>query len=131
MNDGRTEKITFTCTPGTKAYLREWASRKRLSTSILIDNIVSEAIEENKNELSDQQSQPSIATLVQQWDLRKLAEEALMPIEDLERIAKGERPTDDDIINLGRIFEGFDTAELLKIRKRDFPLAGNGKKKNG
>jgi len=131
MNDGRSEKLTFTCTPGTKAYLKEWASRERISTSNLIDKIVLEAIEQNKNELTGQEAQPSIAHLVQKWDLRKLAEEALMPIEDLERVAKGERPTDDDLINLGRILEGFDTVELLKIRKRDFPLAGNGKNKHG
>lgn len=131
MNDGRTEKLTFTCTRSTKAYLKEWAHRERLSISTLVEGIVLDAIENNRKTLTAQHNEPSIADLIRHWDLRKLAEEALMPIEDLEKIIRGERPTDDDIICLGRVLEGFDTAALLQIRKRDFPLSGNGERKHG
>jgi hypothetical protein len=128
MADGRTEKITFTCSPSTRAYLKEWAHRNRQSVSSLIEWIVNKAIEENKEEQRSQKSEPSIAELVNQWDLRKLAEQALMPIENLEAIARGERPSDDDLICLGRVLE-VDTAELLRIRIRDFPFTGNGERR--
>lgn len=130
MNDGRTEKITFTCTPGTKAYLKEWAHRERCSVSSLIERVVISAIDEDKSAISRHKPNPSIADTVKRHDLRELAEEALMPLENLQAIAKGGRPTDDDIICLGRVLE-FDTVELLRMRQRDFPLAENGERKHG
>lgn len=131
MTDGRTEKLTFTCTKSAKAYLKEWAHRERLSISTLVEGIVLTAIQHNRKDLAEQSNEPSIADLIRHWDLRKLAEEALMPIEDLEKIVNGERPTDDDLICLGRVLTGFDTVALLQIRKRDFPLSGNGERKHG
>ncbi len=69
---------------------------------------------------------PSIAEMVRrQHNLVELAEQAFMDINRVEAIANGVYPSDDDIISLGRVLE-VGTAELLYIRQRDFPKAGNG-----
>ena len=74
---------------------------------------------------------PTMAELVKAWDFEELADEARLPVERIEAIAKGERPTDDDLIALGRVLD-LDTAQLLEIRTRDFKGAGNGQgRKNG
>ena len=72
-----------------------------------------------------------MAQLISSWNFEELAKEARLPIERIQAMARGERPTDDDLIALGRVLEQ-DTAQLLEIRQRDFPRAGNGQsRKNG
>jgi hypothetical protein len=53
MGDGRTEKVTFTCTPDLKAFLLEWAVRERRSLSNLVEGIVTEAAEAQSNKSFD------------------------------------------------------------------------------
>jgi hypothetical protein len=50
MGDGRTEKVTFTCTPDLKECLIEWAARERRSLSNLVEGIVTEAVEAQQND---------------------------------------------------------------------------------
>lgn len=50
MGDGRTEKVTFTCTPDLKEFLIEWAAKERRSLSNLVEGIVTEAAEAQQNE---------------------------------------------------------------------------------
>ncbi len=50
MGDGRTEKVTFTCTPDLKESLIEWAARERRSLSNLVEGIVTEAMEAQQND---------------------------------------------------------------------------------
>ena len=50
MGDGRTEKVTFTCTPDLKEFLIEWAAKERRSLSNLVEGIVTEAVEVQRNE---------------------------------------------------------------------------------
>ncbi len=50
MGDGRTEKVTFTCTPDLKESLIEWAARERRSLSNLVEGIVTEAMETQQND---------------------------------------------------------------------------------
>ncbi len=49
MGDGRTEKVTFTCTPDLKEFLIEWAAKERRSLSNLVEGIVTEAVEVQQN----------------------------------------------------------------------------------
>jgi hypothetical protein len=56
MGDGRTEKVTFTCTPDLKEFLIEWAAKERRSLSNLVEGIVTEAIE------AQQQGSPASGT---------------------------------------------------------------------
>ncbi|KAB8316122.1 hypothetical protein SD81_028485 [Tolypothrix campylonemoides VB511288] len=48
MRDGRTEKVTFTCTPEMKEYLVNWASDDRRSISNLVEGLVAEAINQRQ-----------------------------------------------------------------------------------
>jgi hypothetical protein len=50
MGDGRTEKVTFTCTPDLKEFLIEWAAKERRSLSNLVEGIVTEAAEAQQKE---------------------------------------------------------------------------------
>ena len=50
MGDGRTEKVTFTCTPDLKEFLIEWAAKERRSISNLVEGIVTEAVEAQQND---------------------------------------------------------------------------------
>jgi hypothetical protein len=52
MGDGRTEKVTFTCTPDLKEFLLEWAVKERRSLSNLVEGIVTEAAEAQSNKSS-------------------------------------------------------------------------------
>ena len=47
-NDVRTEKINFTCDTETKKYLRIWAAKESRTLSNLVEKLVTEAIEEDK-----------------------------------------------------------------------------------
>ncbi len=44
MGDGRTEKVTFTCTPDLKEILIEWAADERRSVSNLVEGLIADAI---------------------------------------------------------------------------------------
>ncbi len=50
MGDGRTEKVTFTCTVELKTFLTEWAAKERRSLSNLVEGIVTEALEAQQRE---------------------------------------------------------------------------------
>ncbi|MEP0858104.1 hypothetical protein [Trichocoleus sp. DQ-U1] len=50
MGDGRTEKITFTCTPDTKEYLIAWAEEEDRKVSNLVDRIINQAIQEHQRQ---------------------------------------------------------------------------------
>lgn len=73
---------------------------------------------------------PSFVEILKGQNLKKISEDAEIPIENLEAIANGNRPTDDDIIGLGQVLNNYDTADLLRIRQRDFSPAENGSSKN-
>jgi len=47
-NDVRTDKINFTCDSETKQYLRLWAARESRTLSNLVEKLVVEAIEQDK-----------------------------------------------------------------------------------
>ncbi|NEP03219.1 MAG: hypothetical protein F6K58_32195 [Symploca sp. SIO2E9] len=117
-------KITFLIEEEEKRFLNQWAKLENRSLSSLIEGITKSAIAIKK--AGGTSALPTIAALVKQWDLEKLAAEARLPIEEVEFIANGSRPNDEQVIALGRILS-FNTEELLKIRMRDFPR-GNGVK---
>jgi hypothetical protein len=50
MGDGKTEKVTFTCTPDLKESLVKWAAKERRSLSNLVEGIVTEAFEEQQKD---------------------------------------------------------------------------------
>ncbi|MBD2168632.1 hypothetical protein H6G04_30085 [Calothrix membranacea FACHB-236] len=58
MGDGRTEKVTFTCTPEMKDFLVNWASEERRSISNLVEGLVAEAITQRKVQTENQISPP-------------------------------------------------------------------------
>ncbi|MGQ4646784.1 hypothetical protein [Lyngbya aestuarii] len=67
----------------------------------------------------------TIADLIKDWNLEKLAKLSEVKIENLQAIRAGERPTNDDLIGLGIILckedgEPWTTDELIEIRDRTF-----------
>ena len=50
MGDGRTEKVTFTCTSETKEYLVRWAEEEDRKVSNLVDRIINQAIQEHQRQ---------------------------------------------------------------------------------
>jgi hypothetical protein len=80
--------------------------------------------------IPDEPKLPSFPDLLKNQNLRKLAEDAEIPVENLEAIINGSRPSDDDIIGLGQALTDYDTADLLRIRQRDFSTAENGSSKH-
>jgi hypothetical protein len=52
-NDVRTEKINFTCDTETKKYLRIWAAKESRTLSNLVEKLVVEAIERDKEKQHD------------------------------------------------------------------------------
>lgn len=66
----------------------------------------------------------TIADLIRDWDLEQLARLSEIPVENLEAIVAGQRPTNDDLIGLGVVLckdngEPWTTDELVKIRDRE------------
>lgn len=63
----------------------------------------------------------TIADLIRDWDLDELARLSEVPVENLQAILEGERPTNDDLIGLGIVLckengEPWTTEELVEIR---------------
>lgn len=72
---------------------------------------------------SAQNNQLTIAELIRNWDLEKLAELSEVKIENLQAILAGGSPTNDDLIGLGVVLckensEPWTTEELIEIRDR-------------
>ena len=119
---------------GLRSIIQQMAHQERRSLSSMVRILIEEGLRvRGKYPQPDQSTKdlPTMADLVKAWNKEELALEARLPIERIEAIASGERPTDDDLIALGRVLEQ-DTAILLEIRQRDFKSTGNGQsKKNG
>lgn len=119
---------------GLRSIIQQMAHIERRSLSSMVRILIEEGLRvRGKYPQPDQSVKdlPTMADLVKAWNKEELALEARLPIERIEAIASGERPTDDDLIALGRVLEQ-DTAILLEIRQRDFKSTGNGQsKKNG
>ena len=67
----------------------------------------------------------TIAKLISDWDLEELANLSEVKVENLEAIAKGQRPNNDDLIGLGAVLckedgSPWSTEELIEIRDRCF-----------
>lgn len=119
---------------GLRSIIQQMAHIERRSLSSMVRILIEEGLRvRGKYPQPDQSVKdlPTMADLVKAWNKEELAKDARLPIERIEAIASGERPTDDDLIALGRVLEQ-DTAILLEIRQRDFKSTGNGQsKKNG
>lgn len=119
---------------GLRSIIQQMAHFERRSLSSMVRILIEEGLRvRGKYPQPDQSAKdlPTMADLVKAWKFEELAKEARLPIERIEALASGERPTDDDLIALGRVLEQ-DTAILLEIRQRDFKSTGNGQsKKNG
>jgi hypothetical protein len=67
----------------------------------------------------------TIADLIRDWNLEKLAQLSEVPVENLQAILEGQRPSNDDLIGLGVVLckengEPWTTDELVEIRDRSF-----------
>ena len=65
-----------------------------------------------------------IAELIADWDLEELADLSEVTVENLQAIAQGKRPTNDDLIGLGTVLckedgQPWTTEELISIRDRE------------
>ena len=63
----------------------------------------------------------TIADLIRDWDLEELARLSEVPVENLQAILEGQKPTNDDLIGLGIVLckengEPWTTDELVEIR---------------
>lgn len=63
----------------------------------------------------------TIADLIRDWDLEELARLSEVPVENLQVILEGQKPTNDDLIGLGIVLckengEPWTTDELVEIR---------------
>jgi hypothetical protein len=80
----------------------------------------------DKGEILARQDQNlTIADLIRDWDLDELARLSEVPVENLQAILAGERPTNDDLIGLGIVLckengEPWTTEELVEIRDGEF-----------
>lgn len=116
---------------GLRSIIQQMADSERRSLSSMVRILIEEGLKERGKFPYQSKDLPTMAQLVSTWNFEQLALDARLPIERIQAIAHGERPTDDDLIALGRVLEQ-DTSQLLAIRQRDFPRAGNGQgKKNG
>lgn len=119
---------------GLRGIIQRLAEEERRSLSQMVRILIEEALRARGKypPPSDKQtSLPTLADLVKQWNFQELAREARLPIEQIEALASGSRPMDEQLVALGRVLD-YDTEQLLQIRLRDFPRAGNGKeKRNG
>ena len=88
-------------------------------------------VRESQDEDTQKTNENTIQDLVLNWgDLESLAKLAKIPIENLNGIAEGKPPTDDDLIGLGRVLEQ-STEELLEIRAKTFQRKHKRKQTNG
>ena len=67
----------------------------------------------------------TIADLIRDWDLEELARLSELPVENLQAILEGQRPSNDDLIGLGIVLckdngEPWTTDELVEIRDYSF-----------
>jgi len=116
---------------GLRGIIQQLADEDRRSLSSMVRILIEEGLRARGKYPQSGLELPTMAELVKAWNFEELADEARLPVERIEAIAKGERPTDDDLIALGRVLD-LDTAQLLEIRTRDFKGAGNGQgRKNG
>lgn len=118
---------------GLRGIIQRLADEERRSLSQMVRILIEEALQARGRYNSARQlaNSPAIAELVNTWNLKELAKEARLPINEVEAIANGSRPNDEQLVALGRVMD-YDTEQLLQIRMRDFPRAGNGKeRKNG
>ncbi|HEY9614002.1 hypothetical protein [Allocoleopsis sp.] len=67
----------------------------------------------------------TIADLIRDWNLEELARLSELPVENLQAILEGQRPSNDDLIGLGIVLckdngEPWTTDELVEIRDYSF-----------
>lgn len=72
----------------------------------------------------------TIADLIRGWNLDELAQLSEVPVENLQAILEGQRPTNDDLIGLGIVLckddgQPWTTDELVEIRDRCFECLPN------
>jgi hypothetical protein len=116
---------------GLRGIIQRLAEEERRSLSQMVRILIEEALISRSRytrPMSSASPAPSIAELIKTWNLEELAKEARVPIEDVQSLANGARPNDEQLVALGRVFD-YDTEQLLQIRMRDFPRTGNGKEK--
>lgn len=85
--------------------------------------------------LSAQTRRLTIADLIRDWNLEELARLSEVPVENLQAILAGQKPTNDDLIGLGVVLckdngEPWTTDELVQIRDRSSYLTDLSKNRD-
>ena len=122
---------------GIRERLEQIADREKRSLASLCRVLIEEALEARDHSANVSttasakqkpalQNSPSIAQLVQGWDLEQLAKVSRIKVIRLEELANGDKPTEQEIIYLGRHLcrpDGtlYQTEALMDICDRDFP----------
>ncbi len=125
---------------GIRERLEQIADKEKRSLASLCRVLIEEALEARAKSASERgfsvtassqqkpvfQNPPSIAQLIQGWDLKQLAKVSRIKATRLEEIANGGRPTEQEIIYLGRHLRRpdgtlYQTEALMDIYDRDFP----------
>lgn len=74
----------------------------------------------------------SFGDLLSGKDLEALVADSAIPVERLEAIRNGEKPTDEELVGLACILKGWRTEDLIALRKKLFPCNNNrSKSRNG